>query len=175
MVVTLRCRSNYVLKMAPLSDADLTEQSQEHLAYEVRMFLAAVFMPLELPEGDGDRSWFIRNARSEAAVLHGRNLIDFLYPRGSSRQDDLRADHFYADPSVCRAETIPPELENLRARADKEIAHLTIKRLPGSPPEKAYDEAAFESLLARLRDFVRAADPSKLHPSVNRLLVREPT
>lgn len=173
-VVESRPSGNDHVKMARgfLSNAELRECSREHLAYEVQMFLAAAgFLELRIAAQDDNSGWFLRNAQLEAAVLHGRNLVDFLYPRGSFRPDDLVANHFYPGPSAFPViDPISPELEKFRARADKEMAHLTTQRLAGTPPEKAYDEVAFIHLVARLRQFAGAADSSKLHPNVSRVL-----
>jgi len=146
-----------VVDASGLTDTDLFEYT-EHLAYEVGMLRFA----LTWPERTKD---FHQNLLFEAAVLHARNLIDFLYPRrgytAKRYPEDVLWFHF-VDSSW---QPPPPvdELEDLRSRADKELAHLTTRRRTDEYRDaKLYPIAPFETLLERLAEFTRKASPEKL-------------
>jgi hypothetical protein len=104
----------------------------------------------------------------EAFATHLRNLIDFLY-HGSPKPDDVVAADFFEPTAVGCPNPPEPSLTVVRARerANKEIVHLTTKRIEGTPPEKAW---AVSELLAEitplLEQFTAGASPRRLGPEV---------
>ena len=129
---------------------DLPGFAREHLSYEAWMFVTArdkLFQPADLrqqqqhlpPQFPQPEEQFNRNLLVEAAVLHFRNLVDFFYPSPNPQPDDVTA----ADYVTGRGSpTIPIDLKNARDRANKELAHITLKRKAGAPPDKSRDFGA---------------------------------
>ena len=117
---------------------DLLAFAEEHLFYEAQMFVAARAIQ---PGGNQ----FLRNLKVENTVLHLRNLIEFFYPV-MPRDDDILATHYVVDWNAKRP-AIAPLLEKARARANKELHHLTSQRIAGTPPEKAWDFDAISNAM----------------------------
>jgi len=86
------------------------------------------------------REGWLTNALLESFVIHLRALIDFFYPSQSPKPDDILAAEYFADPT--RWDAVRPAcsetLRSARARAHKEIAHLTYARLDVTPDEKPW-------------------------------------
>jgi hypothetical protein len=176
----------------PITDAEaLRAYSGEHLLYELQMFVEAVAFPsLQIARSDEDRcftttgpllmlstfkepSWFVRMAAIEALILHFRNLLAFLFPDGAAlKPHDVAAHHFIggSDPLQAWVAARGPMSESLRhakTRADKELAHLTTKRIGGYAPAKQWPAAGLATELAALFGiFVRHADAERLAPAV---------
>jgi hypothetical protein len=78
-----------------------------------------------------------------AALINGRNVLDFLYPRGRSHAEDIVADEF--TNGRWSAERTPATdvrlaghpLSIMRRRLDTELAHLSYNRLA---PREADDQ-----------------------------------
>ena len=124
----------------PFTDTYLLEYSDEHLAYEVaNFFKMAKFFCAPNPVGalPDDLKHTVNMAVIEACSIHLRNLIDFLYT-DNPQPTDVVASDFCANWQHVRG-AIPPTLKNARIRSNKEVAHLTTSRIPGAPPEKAWD------------------------------------
>lgn len=166
---------------------ELYEWSGEHLAYEVQMFLAgAGYLPLVEPDRlvridgqplDPGSRRFYHNARLEAVLVSARSLIEFLYADASPRHpEDVRASEFIdgtkSVPELIGERTA--RLERLQLRAHKELAHLTDRRLSGTPPEKDYDGFAFDELFVRLEAFVNVALRTHLSPNVAAEIAKAP-
>ena len=91
----------------------------------------------------------------------------FLYPDVyAPRPDDVVAHHFikgldaYSRWLESRG-PLSPSLVNAKKRADKELAHLTAKRVYGRPPAKEWDMPGLaQELKELLTQFVLAADPA---------------
>jgi hypothetical protein len=64
-------------------------------------------------------------------------LIEFFYPSNPDANDVLAAD-YVADWDANRP-VITPFLESARARAGRELHHLTTQRIAGRPAHKAWD------------------------------------
>jgi hypothetical protein len=137
------------------------------------LFNASVF----LRHGAIDRSHpvgsFLHNSVVEAFAGHLRNLLMFLYPDVyPPRPDDVLAHHFLAGPSprdrwLKVRPRLSPQLRRAKDRADKEIAHLTSKRIAGSRAAKDWRFVELGSELRSLIEiFVREADPARLGSSV---------
>ena len=177
----------------PLTDpAELVAYSDEHLVYEIQMFLGArqSYGYMGLIERTDESSSFTttrshsimggmvtskfeHNARVEAFVLHLRNLVAFLFPDAyTPYSDDVVAHHFLSDvdPYSAWLAVRPPlsnTLRDAKTRADKELAHLTSKRVPGSTKNKSWNTGPLIAEVRPLLDtFVTAADPKCLAPSV---------
>lgn len=124
----------------PLSDQFLSKYLDEHVCYEVEHFLWAASIlsrPTLIKAPSTTDAIRLKNVLVEAFGLHFRNVIDFLYPRGGVRPDDIVAADFLAPgnwDAIRPALTIA--LLEARNRADKEMMHLTTARIFGTPPEK---------------------------------------
>lgn len=148
---------------------DLAGFAGEHLEYEAQMFVAArdkLFQNARLqsqqphfhpPQPD---EIFNRNLLIESCVLHFRNLVDFFYPPSSPQPDDVTAADYvpgWGSPAA------PSILRDARNRANKELAHLTLKRKAGAPPDKAWDFADLSiAMTSIIRDFLMRVDASNL-------------
>ena len=176
----------------PITDPEaLRKYSGEHLLYELQMFFQAVsFPPARAVRGQEDSSfvttgppvvlstceepsWFVRMAAIEALVLHFRNLLTFLFPEESAlKPDDVAAHHFMAgsDPLQAWVTARGPmsgDLRQAKTRADKELAHLTAKRIDGYAPGKQWQARAMAREVAVLCGvFVGRADAERLAPAV---------
>ena len=156
----------------PFDDDYLLAYSEEHVVYEVKMFLALVAVrEATISSVSGGLIVLLKNAVIEATVLHLRNLIEFLY-NDDPRPSDVVAGDFFTTPSW---DTIRPEisehLESSRRRANKEMAHLTTGRRPSEDKAKRWDILRLrEELMPVLRLFVDRADPDKLAPGVAPML-----
>jgi hypothetical protein len=103
--------------------------ADDHLAYEAQMFVLAWDLYDELEEKfrstTPNRAEVLHaNMIAEACLLHFRNLVDFLFP-SSFNETDVVASNY--DPGWEKKVT-PPELNELRNRVHKELAHLTTER-----------------------------------------------
>jgi len=100
-----------------------------------------------------------KNVLIESCTLHLRNLVDFFYQSNAKADDVIAADYVADWDKKCPA--ISSLLEKARTRANKEVAHLTTKRIAGSPPEKAWD---FDAVSAELRPAIAKDDFSMIKP-----------
>jgi hypothetical protein len=138
----------------------------EHLEYEAQMFLAArdkLFQSAapKLHPGNPAEA-FNRNVLIESCVLHLRNLLDFFYPPSSSQSDDVSAADYIPG---WNSGPLPRILEDAHKRANKELAHLTLKRKPGAPPDKAWDFAEIGNAMTPIiEEFFKRVDASKVPP-----------
>lgn len=94
---------------------------------------------------------FLMNVKIENTVLHLRNLIEFFYP-ANPRADDVLAIDYVGDWDSKRP-AITPLLEKARARAGKELHHLTAQRIDGHQPHKAW---GFATIREDLRVVIKA-------------------
>ena len=81
----------------------------------------------DLEEDDSLR--VTNNAFIEAFGVHVRSLLDFFYTKG--QDDDVVATHFFASSSVwenARPFKSKEDLQKIKNRINKEIAHLTYAR-----------------------------------------------
>lgn len=134
----------------------LCSYAHEHLHYEVRMFIISREIANQSLPGS-----FQMNAMVEVCVLHLRNLIDFFFPN-RIEPDDIMAVHYINDWNTKRL-PISKTLEDARQRAHKEMAHLTLKRISGAPPEKNWDFNLISIELKKVIEiFINNADLSKI-------------
>jgi hypothetical protein len=111
---------------APRSDEEM-RRAAEHLEYEFWMLTAVAEA---MASGISSQGW-LTNALLESFVIHFRALVDFFYPPPNPKSDDIQAAHYFDDPTEWELMRPPlsDELKRGRARAHKEIAHLTYARL----------------------------------------------
>ena len=149
------------MNTATLSDADLHKYAGEHIKYEVDMLVGAT---VATPSND----WFLHCSRVEAFAIHLRNLITFFYPTPNQKPTDVYAQDYVlnrANWNSTGRPLIPPELEDARNRAHREVGHLTTLRIAGTPAHKAWDmPGLIQKLKPTIMAFRVAADPNKLHP-----------
>jgi hypothetical protein len=160
------------------SPQELFAYSAEHLTYEVGMLFGAIesrYATLQSPEES--LMQFFQNARVEAFGNHFRNLVVFLFPDDYPLMaDDVAAHHFVttADPIGRWKDQRGPlsaTLRSAKTRADKEMAHLTVRRLARSHPDKPWDVVALgEEIRTLLKAFVAIADPACLSDSVGKAI-----
>lgn len=112
------------------------QKASEHLYYEIAMFENLVN---EMASGIARES-VINNALLESFGIHMRALLWFFYP-DISRDDDVIADDFFSSPIEWQSTRphLTDTLNKAKKRADKEIAHLTYKRLDISPEQKKWE------------------------------------
>ncbi len=114
----------------------LQNVSKEHLYYEYSMFIET---SKALTSKNNDQ--FQTNILLESFVLHFRVLYDFFYPNQSTlqgkgeRDDDVIATDFFTDWKATDATDM---LKEQRKRADKQLAHLSYKRLNVEPEKKPW-------------------------------------
>jgi hypothetical protein len=138
------------------SNEFLYSYAREHFHYEVLMFIVSKKISNQSPPNS-----FQMNAMVEVCVLHLRNLIDFFYPN-KIESDDIVATHYISDWNLQRP-PISQILEGARQRANKEMAHLTTKRISGAPPEKNWDFNLISIELKKVIEiFIKNADLSKI-------------
>ncbi len=150
----------------PFADSYLLAYSGEHIKYEFDMFtwLGRVCGNPSVQVGapsaaDAAR---VNNVLIEGFAVHVRNVIDFLYLDKPKPTDVVAADFFSSGVWVQLRPPISATLEAARVRANKEIAHLTTRRIAGSPPEKGWDFAGLTAeLLPLLHLFAAKAPPTR--------------
>ncbi len=81
------------------------------------------------------------NMALETFLLHARNLREFFYNDNKRYDTDARAWDFLEEKNLWQ-KLRPAEMESMieiRERAGKELAHLSYKRIYGTPPEKSWN------------------------------------
>lgn len=146
-------------RKSPLSDSELQSYAEEHVFYEIEMLFAAGNL---IVSGSVDRR--MQNAFIDSFVVHARTLKFFFYPTGVKPDDVIAAD-FFNDPLHWNA-TRPLEsktIKSILARANKELAHLTTKRISGSPSHKNWDANIITTeLIPVIKKFIDGASPNRL-------------
>ena len=128
-----------------------------------------------------DMSEFRSNSRIEAFANHLRNLIVFLYPdEYPLKKDDVAAHHFVSAQDgytrwLARRPPLSSSLRAAKVRADKELAHLTVKRISGTPPSKAWPmKALAEEIRQVFGVFISVADPNRVGDRVCQAVPDQP-
>jgi hypothetical protein len=149
-----------------MTDHQLIDYSGEHLLHELSMLWElAQILPNRKPSTE-------TSALIESFGIHLRNLVDFFYRKGHG--DDVTARDF-VDQTTSWNPTEPSSLTSAHQRANKELSHLTQKRLSGNPPEKAWATAVLlREIDAVAREFAAKASVKKLHPKVREFLQLPP-
>jgi hypothetical protein len=149
------------MKTTPLSNAQLTDYSAEHLLYELQLF---VWAGREL--GRREVQGPLRSALIESFVIHLRNLVDFFFT-ARGHDDDVVAADFYPDWN----KAISARLKDARERANRELSHLTLGRKSGLHPDKSWDVGGlFQEIHEVAMCFATGASPQKLSPEVSKWL-----
>ncbi|MFH1329367.1 MAG: hypothetical protein ABIJ48_01715 [Actinomycetota bacterium] len=111
--------------------AELRAAAELVLAEHRRLLLAAHHLTrlqeLKLAESDEF------NAFVESFLLHYRNLLDFLEPRGTARPGDVQAYQFLVRRRHLK---VPVQY---RDAIDKRLSHITVHRLGVMPTSKAWN------------------------------------
>jgi hypothetical protein len=161
----------------PYPDGYLLAYSKEHVVYEVRNFfwLSEVLSnPKTRLRGPTQADIkHLNEVLVESFGMHLRILIDFLFC-DSPRETDIVAADFLPPgewqdkrKGITNTPGITDTLRDAKRRADKELAHLTTERIPGSPPEKAWDVTGLADEIKPLIQLLSAkALTSRLSPKV---------
>ena len=161
-----------------LSDDELLEYSGEHVFHEINLFFqtgSIMMLGSNEPESAGRK--LLTNLLVQSFAIHCRNLVNFFYPTKPPQHDDVVAAYFF--PGKRFPPSFPakasPTLEGARTRADKQVSHLTTRRIAGTPPEKRWPA---RELLSEFRDllleFVRQAAPDRLHAKIGDFVRAQP-
>jgi hypothetical protein len=142
-----------------MSDQELLDYSEEHVFYELEMFQAAGQTLLSR-----QMNRLVLNAMIESFVIHLRNLIDFFYPDRVQPDDVVAAEFFNGAKEWGRLSNITPKLAACRVRANKELMHLTRKRIAGTSPNKPWKVAELTCEIKHVaKKFTLSASTNKLH------------
>jgi len=144
----------YEVKMFMYSFEQLTKPSnigEEHKASVTYINIPSIQRALESGFGDA----FFLNMALETFLLHARNLREFFYGDRKKFPDDVRSSDL-----LDQWETLRPkesmEIERIRDQAGEELAHLTYKRMHGTPPGKEWSyRKIFSEFLEVIRIFLK--------------------
>lgn len=137
--------------------------ASDHLYYEYWMFNS---LTQALASGIAQQGWLL-NSLLESWVVHLRALLDFAYPAQSAKPDDIVAVDFFDDPS--NWEAVRPAMSTLlilgRERANKEIVHLSYKRIGITPEDKQWQFVELSAEIEKLMTaFLRQVPKGRLGP-----------
>jgi len=144
------------------TDEDKKNFLEEDFAYEVELLCFSFTKLIEFKNADGrypqSSSYFTDvstgwvppqyghqtvdrnnvNMALETFLLHARNLVEFFYTKHKKYSTDVRALDFFENKGswIGSRPNLTGSLTKIRERAGKELAHLTYKRISGTPPEK---------------------------------------
>ena len=150
------------------SPDELRAFSGEHLYYEMSMFFTcagSLAQSMELG--------FAKNLLMESYVMHLRGLLEFFTKSEASSDRDV--DDVYAVDFATgwEAPSLSSDAKLAKTRANKEVGHITSYRKPANDPSKDWN-ALIATVTPELRgwceQFVREADPGKLHANIAELL-----
>jgi hypothetical protein len=137
-----------------LTDAELKKFLEEHFSYEVEMLYFSVTKLIEFKQINDSGGI---NMALETFLLHARNLREFFYYDTKKFPTDARASDFFEEGNLWR-EIRPDETDSIlkiKERVGKELAHLTYKRIYGTPPEKNWScGETFKDLLKTVKIFL---------------------
>jgi len=159
----------------PYSDEFLYGYSGDHVFYEVDLFLdlASLIAQGRIGSSDSDAARILNNVVLESAVLHLRNLLEFLYCEKPRLTDVVAADFLDDEWTTVRPD-LTPSLEQAQRRSNKELAHLTSNRIAQGQDGRGWDIPALANdLVAVLRVFAREASKRRLHPIVAERIAAE--
>jgi hypothetical protein len=117
-----------------LTDQDLAQYADEHLAYELLMLVSTDAILRSITPVK-HQHWLVYACNCTAVTsyaLHSRNLIDFLYVRAMNggRQTDVVIEEYIPSESLeTHRPPITTALKDAKKKADKQAAHLTIDRI----------------------------------------------
>ena len=110
----------------------------------------------------------LHNALIESFAIHARVLLDFFYGVPNPRyQDDLFAEHFFADAKTwhsARPHLSDEDRETIKRRVGKEVAHLTYTRQMVSLEDKPWPISDIVAVIdAAAEEFFETAPKELLH------------
>ena len=144
--------------------------SGEHLFYEIRMLYGVSEVLLK-----GVNDFCIHNALLESYVIHASIILDFFY-QPQDTTDDARAAHYMNDVRKWK-KILPahdPVFSKFHKKRNKEVVHLSYKRLEVKPEEKKWGVAAMTEKIKNLVNlFLDHANPDVLHPKMYELRRRK--
>ncbi|MGO8690915.1 MAG: hypothetical protein ACLQLG_14935 [Thermoguttaceae bacterium] len=119
-----------------LTDRQLIEYADEHIAYELMMLISGltVLRAITPLKGHNWLAWACNAAWVTCYAVNARNMIDFLYlrtrwPRGEQGTDVVVEDYIAEDDVKRYLPPPTPTLEKARTKAHKQAAHLTSDRI----------------------------------------------
>ena len=120
------------------------ENGARFMVYEYDMFIASCYLLANYP----GPSQIFRNLALEAALLHARNLADFLH-NGGGHPDDIKAARYFdrGDGSSTDA------LAEHRIRLNKRLTHASYKR--ASTAQQWNVKAIHAAIVEAWSEFVR--------------------
>ncbi len=108
----------------------------------------------------------IKTACIESLVIHVRSLEEFIWgnPRGDRPHDAFASDFFPDGEWEATRENVQnSSLENVRARAGREVAHLSYKRLGGTESAREWQFDVIACVIGvALRLFLKGVSPDSL-------------
>jgi hypothetical protein len=114
---------------------EVLRKASEHLHYEGHMCLTLAKALSTGVFGQGA----LLNMALESFTVHSRLLLKFFFD-DKPREDDIVADDFFGNEGKWQEmrDEIPPILDAIKKRVDKEVAHLTYARLNVTPEAKPW-------------------------------------
>lgn len=159
--------------VAEYTDQELVDLSG-HLWYEIQMLFDTSDL---VDSGQFAKHDVVRSALIQAFAIHARNLLDFFY--GNHTLDDAHIELYLIEGSDWGAITAGidrTELERIRRRANKEVAHLTFYRLRVSGEEKPWQSdmklVKEDFVVPALAEFAKSANYRLLGPLMTDLLTK---
>jgi len=133
------------------------ETASGHLSYEITMFAA---LCAEIMRRDRERSPLLSNAVLEAALVHGRLLIEFAAGRPKRlnpverywSNEDIKPTDFLTEWQPSAGVTLDQYLD----LADKHVVHLSLARTTSGPRLWAVDRL-LDAILFHLQQFADVA------------------
>jgi hypothetical protein len=142
--------------MANLTDNEAMKYAEDHLLYELQM-LAFDLRSLAVVAIEQN----LKNALIESYAIHLRNWIDFFY-LVAPRESDVTWRDFVTPGSTWKPPACPPALDRARTTANKQIAHLTTSRYPGSDPRKEWRPEWATEILSLLKVYAKEVSASRM-------------
>lgn len=137
----------------------------EHFFYEVQMLDAAFTMLVEEKNKDDYKA----NIAMESIISHARNLVEFYYFDPKSGTDYARASDFIENWPNNRPNKTT-DLNLVLSRGNKEITHLTYKRIYGVPEEKNWNLSnIYKDLMVVTKKFLNNLEESYRTETLNSL------
>ena len=148
----------------------LIEFSKEHLFYEIDMLYGVSRTLISETE-----NIYIYNALLESFIIHASVILDFFY-EPQMNPDDAKAVHYMADIKKWKA-LLPPQSEEFKKfqrKRNKEVVHLSYRRLEVKPEEKIWGVRRMTRQIKRIVDlFLDTASPQCIHPKLYELYSRK--
>lgn len=147
------------------SDEDL-RVAAKHVGYEMRMLFNAS-IALQMLRFDLSRvaDLTIQNALVESFAVHARAVLHFFYPV-NPHKDDVIAEHFFTDQSlwVKHRPPLTPTLENVRDKANIQVAHISYRRTEFTGDKKLWMHGQITVDIYQVLDVFRQYARSELLP-----------